>query len=291
MISLLLTLHAHAFPAAPALTVGQWLSSPPVAIEDEGVVIVELWATWCGPCIDALPHLSALAEHYEGQVSVAAISDERERVVSRFLDRRGPFSFSAGVDASGATTQRFMAIDKADGIPRTYIVQDGEVVWSGHPMEIDPVIATVVAGRWTPAHAERYRVLPEMFESYFDDVRAGKTSNAAATGAELVTYGELYPGMLNNFSWMILTEVSERYRDVPLALSAAEKACGLEPESAAYLDTLAVALHQSQRLDEAIAVQERAVAALSDGDPARSELQGRLEQFRRQRDEARPPAP
>ena len=291
MLPLLLALHAHAFPAAPALTVSQWFDTPPVTIEAEGVVIVELWATWCGPCIDALPHLSALAEHYKGQVAVAAISDEKERVVSRFLSRHDALSFSTGVDPSGATTQRFQAIDQAGGIPRTYIVEDGEVVWSGHPMEIDPVIATVVSGQWTPQHAKRYRMLPEMFTSYFDDVGSGKTSSAAATGEELVAYGELYPGMLNNFSWLVLTEVDGSRRDVPLALAAAEKACRLEPESAAHLDTLALALYQSQRLEEAIAVQERAIASLQDGDPAQQELQGRLEQFRREHSSTIAPAP
>lgn len=291
MFPLLLSLHAHAFPAAPALTVSEWFDTPPVAIEAEGVVIVELWATWCGPCIDAMPHLSALAEHYEGQVAVAAISDERERVVSRFLSRREAFSFSAGVDPSGATTQRFKAIDQAGGIPRTYIVEDGEVVWSGHPMEIDPVIATVVSGQWTPEHAERYRMLPELLESYFSDVSSGKTSQAATTGAKIAAYGELYPGILNNFSWIILTEVADSSRDVSLALAAAEKACEQEPENAAYLDTLAVALHQSLRLSEAIAVQERALAALADGDPARQELQARLDGFRREQAGAVTPAP
>lgn len=291
MITLLLALRAHAFPAAPALTVSQWFDTPPVEIKAEGVVIVELWATWCGPCIDAMPHLSALAEHYKGQVAVAAISDERARVVGRFLDQRDGFAFSTGADPSGATTRRFQAIDNAGGIPRTYIIDDGEVVWSGHPMEIDPVIATVVSGQWTPQHAERYRVLPGMFAAYFDDISSGKAGRAATTGAEIVAHGELYPGMLNNFSWLILTEVSDQGRDVSLALAAAQKACELEPESAAYLDTLAVALHQSQRLDEAIAVQERAIAALPDGDPARQELQDRLDQFRREHASAVMPAP
>ena len=129
---LLAALHtALAFPAAPTLAVDSWVSGEPVTIPQEGTVIVELWATWCGPCIDAMPHLSELAEQYDGQVAVAAVSDESVRTVRSFMSRRGKgFAFSTGVDPSGKTTRRFQAIDQAGGIPRTYIVDDGEVVWS-----------------------------------------------------------------------------------------------------------------------------------------------------------------
>ena len=102
MIPLILTaLSAHAFPPAPALEVDTWLTGSPVAVAEEGVVVVELWATWCGPCIEAMPHLSTLAEHYSGQISVAAISDERVRTVRSFMARRDSVSFSTGVDPSG----------------------------------------------------------------------------------------------------------------------------------------------------------------------------------------------
>ena len=280
MIPLLVSAFAHAFPAAPEMGVSQWLSGDPVTQAGEGVVVVELWATWCGPCIEAMPHLSALAEHYNGQIEVAAISDENVRTVRNFLARRDAFAFSTGVDPSGQTTRRFQAIDGATGIPRSYILDGGEVVWSGHPEQIDTVLAAVVGDRWSEGHATRFRELPKMYNSYFADLNGSALGRAATTGAEIVQYGDLYPSMLNNFSWMILTEVSEKKRDLPLALSAAEKSCGLDPESAAFLDTLAVALYQNKRLSEAITVQERAVNMLANEDPVRLELEERLEQFR-----------
>jgi thiol-disulfide isomerase/thioredoxin len=278
MILLLTALSAHAFPAAPALEVDQWISGSPVKIGKEGVVVVELWATWCGPCIEAMPHLSELAEHYRDEITVAAISDESVRTVRGFLSRRDGFAFSTGVDTSGGTTRGYQAIDKATGIPRSYI-DDGVVVWSGHPMQIDPVLDAVVAGRWTEGHAEHYRTLPGLFNTYFSDISGGSPGQAATTGAKILQYGDLFPGMLNNFSWKILTEVSQGRRDVPLALAAARRACALEADNAAYLDTLAVALHQSGQLAEAIAVQERAVAGLAEEDPARLELEERLKAF------------
>ncbi|MFT5680450.1 MAG: thiol-disulfide isomerase/thioredoxin [Myxococcota bacterium] len=279
---LLTTLSAHAFPAAPVLEVESWLAGSPVEVAKDGIVVIELWATWCGPCIEAMPHLSELAEHYSGQVDVAAISDESVRTVRSFMARRDDFAFSTGVDPSGGTTRGYQAIDGATGIPRSYIVDDGEVVWSGHPMKIDPVLAAVVSDRWTPGHAEHYQTLPRLYASYFSDVSGPTQARAATTGAEIVQYGDLYPNLLNNFSWKILTEVPASRRDVSLALAAAQRACELEGDNAAYLDTLAVALHQSGQLAEAIAVQERAVSGLEAEDPARLELEERLTTLRRE---------
>ena len=115
MFPLLAALSAHAFPAAPALEVSSWIEGEPVAIPDDGVVVVELWATWCGPCIEAMPHLSQLAEHYDGQVAVAAVSDENVRTVRSFMSRRADFAFSTGVDPSGKTTRRFQSIEARHG--------------------------------------------------------------------------------------------------------------------------------------------------------------------------------
>lgn len=40
----------------------------------QGPVVVDLWATWCGACKLALPHLDALARKYEGEVTFVALS-------------------------------------------------------------------------------------------------------------------------------------------------------------------------------------------------------------------------
>ncbi|MFT4623250.1 MAG: thiol-disulfide isomerase/thioredoxin [Myxococcota bacterium] len=56
----------------------------------EGPMVVDVWATWCGPCVDAMPHLGKLAETYAPEgVRVLGLSvDTREHAVRRFF-RRG----------------------------------------------------------------------------------------------------------------------------------------------------------------------------------------------------------
>ena len=199
------TAHAERFPAAPSLAETTWLSGAPVAVPTEGVAVVELWATWCGPCIEQLPHLQGLAAHYAGQVHFAAISDEPRRTVEAFWSTRGRFLgepvFSVGTDPSGETSRRYQRIDQASSIPRSYIVHDGEVVWSGHPAYLDGVLEAVVGDRWDAARAAYLPRAAGRVEDYFTAIKRGKGQEAAAIGAEVVRYADTQPGLLNDMAW------------------------------------------------------------------------------------------
>jgi len=44
------------------------------ALSEGQVTLVNLWATWCAPCITEMPTIGALARQYEGRLNVVAIS-------------------------------------------------------------------------------------------------------------------------------------------------------------------------------------------------------------------------
>ena len=70
------------------------------------VVIIEFWATWCGACLNAMPHLNQLQKAYPKQVQVITVSSESEKRIATFLKSRPSVLWSA-VDTAETVTKLF----------------------------------------------------------------------------------------------------------------------------------------------------------------------------------------
>ena len=58
------------------------------------IVILKIWATWCGMCITEIPQLNQLVEKYkdDSEVVFIAITDDSEEKIKSFLQRK-PFNY------------------------------------------------------------------------------------------------------------------------------------------------------------------------------------------------------
>lgn len=60
-------------------------------LESEQPVLVDFWASWCGPCKTVAPTLEALAEEYVGRLNIVKIDvDEAPELAARFGVRGVP---------------------------------------------------------------------------------------------------------------------------------------------------------------------------------------------------------
>ena len=87
--------------------------------EQEGrVVLLNFWATWCGPCVGELPAFPRLMEAYGDQLALVAVNCMEDAATVRdFLDRNG-YTFPVVLDEEGAVS----ALYPTDGIPYTVVI-------------------------------------------------------------------------------------------------------------------------------------------------------------------------
>lgn len=81
-------------------------------------VVLEFWATWCGPCVAAIPHLNELAAKFKDRpVVFLSVSDEEPEVVEYFL-KKHPIDGLVGIAHAHPALQDY----GLEGIPGTFLI-------------------------------------------------------------------------------------------------------------------------------------------------------------------------
>lgn len=108
-------------------------------------VVLEFWATWCGPCVAAIPHLNELAQKFADRpVQFIAITAERPDVVARFVKKK-PIRGWIGLDTDESLYRDY----GVEGIPLTILVDaQGRLAGFTYPTGLtEQVLADLLAGR------------------------------------------------------------------------------------------------------------------------------------------------
>jgi len=194
---------------APPLAVGKWLKGSPVPKLLPGqVYVIEFWATWCGPCKEAIPHLTELQKKYAGKATFIGVSvwESNEDDIAPFLKEFGEKVGYALVRdkvlsdkkdrLDGAMSDTWLKAAGVDGIPSTFIVnKEGKIAWIGLPSKLEDTLAKVLDGSWDiAAFAQKYRAAkrgPQSLKECYDAVKKGQWAEALKLSEEALSYGNI----------------------------------------------------------------------------------------------------
>lgn len=107
---------------APAITGTLVSGSDPVDLErlTGRVIILDFWATWCGPCRMVMPQLDRLHQRHHGRgLTILGISDQPTSVLRAHL-QRSPVHYTIAGDG-GPTLRRY----RVRGIPTLVVIDKG----------------------------------------------------------------------------------------------------------------------------------------------------------------------
>ncbi len=117
-------------------------SAPPVELDlldgssfrledhtDKDIVMLDFWATWCGPCVQEMPLLVEIAQEYAGKgvVFYAVNQGEEPKAIKEFLESE-QLNMTVALDVEGATGNAY----QVEGIPTLALIDKAGVVQAVH---------------------------------------------------------------------------------------------------------------------------------------------------------------
>lgn len=115
---------------APDFVVENWVTDRPDA--SGKFMLIDFWATWCGPCRRSIPELNEFAARFKNRLVVIGVSDESEAAIRKMSDPH--INYAVASDTKGRMSQKL----EITGIPHCILVDPrGVVRYEGMPTYLD----------------------------------------------------------------------------------------------------------------------------------------------------------
>ncbi len=211
------------------------------------IVIIDFWATWCGPCVQSMPHMIKLNQEYASQgVQVLGVSlDSNRRSMESFIKQRN-MPWPQYFDGKGWNNTMAKAWG-VKGIPRIFILSpEGEVLWAGHPANMDSAFQDALKNHppSPPQEADNSPSMNELRDQVVTSLRRARAMLDKADGEQLLTLiGEVPEELLTDKRVLanarVLFAMLELKGETVEAIEAAKAA---NPEAAERFAALAEAV-------------------------------------------------
>lgn len=109
----------------PQIVVDQWFTPAPDV--NGKFVLVDFWATWCGPCRESIPHLNSLQAKFRDRLVVIGLTDEAPDQMRKVST---PIEYWVGTDTQARTKSAL----EVTAIPHAILIDPSGIVrFEGHP--------------------------------------------------------------------------------------------------------------------------------------------------------------
>jgi len=123
----------------------QWIKGESVTkFDKDKTYIIECWATWCGPCRAAMPHLNELHKKYGDKVIIIGqnVFENNLTKVKKFVAAKGDgmlyrVAYSGGSESD--FSKKWLKPAGIESIPQTIVIQDNKIIWMADPTELSDV--------------------------------------------------------------------------------------------------------------------------------------------------------
>ncbi len=173
------------------------------------VYVLECWATWCAPCVAAIPHVDSLYDKYHGKglnvVGVNVFEDGKDKV-AKFVQKKGdgmsyPVAYTG---RGGAFEEVWLKPAGVNGIPHAFVVKNGRLLFSIHPASLtEKMVEELLAGGEAEAALVKrlnrakgsQEEIKGLVGTYSSQLEAGDYGAAKGTLARIRDLDETYPAL------------------------------------------------------------------------------------------------
>ncbi len=162
---------------APPLVVDTWFQGTALTSFEPGrIYVIEFWATWCEPCVEAIPELEALQAAHPNKVTVVMLNvmeSNHDTIRAWLAEHPVELTVGHGGATAGSPAEAWFNASRSDGVPTSFVVApDGSIAAITHGLDADRLAEQLLAGTWSLAEAQAERANNLSREKFVQPLRS-----------------------------------------------------------------------------------------------------------------------